>query len=229
MEHIAIILSGGTGTRFGGDCPKQYLELGDRPVIAWSAAAFAEHPSICGLIVVAAEQWRGYIADKLNSIAKPLAFADPGSTRQLSIVNALEAAERLYGRECSVVVHDAARPLVPTEIITACIGGIEEGYDGVLPVLPVKDTIYRSADGTTIAGLLNRSELFAGQAPESFRLAPYIDAHRAMSPDALLAINGSTEVAHLAGMRMKLVAGSERNFKITTPEDFERFRELAGQ
>lgn len=228
MTNIGILLSGGVGSRFGGSRPKQYLETGGRPVIAWSAAAFDCHPAVGGLVITAASEWRGYISEKVRT-DKPLLFADPGATRQLSILSALHVAEARWGRDVAVIVHDAARPFVSQQLITACADGIAEGFDGVLPVLPVKDTIYQSADGVNISGLLPRAELFAGQAPESFRLGRYLDAHKRLGHERLLKVNGSTEVAHLDGMRMKLTQGDERNFKITTPADFLRFEELAGQ
>ena len=124
-----------------------------------------------------------------------------------------------------VLVHDAARPLLSERMITNCLEAIR-GYDGVVPVLPMKDTVYQSADGKKISALVKRSEIFSGQAPKAFRFGVYYQANRRLLPDTLLTINGSTEPAVMAGLDMIMIAGDEDNFKITTKEDLERFREL---
>ncbi|MBQ5347707.1 MAG: 2-C-methyl-D-erythritol 4-phosphate cytidylyltransferase, partial [Ruminococcus sp.] len=124
-----------------------------------------------------------------------------------------------------VIVHDAARPLVSDKIIKDCIiGAIED--DGAMPVISVKDTIYQSKDGKSIDHLLKRSELFAGQAPESFDFRKYLDIHNSVSDDEIAATAGSSEIAYRHGMKVRLVEGSERNFKITTIEDLETFETI---
>ena len=109
--------------------------------------------------------------------------------------------------------------------LSACLAAAD-GHEGVIPVLPMKDTVYGSTDGKTINALLDRTEIFAGQAPEVFRLGAYLDANRRLLPDRILEINGSTEPAVMAGMDMVMIPGDERNFKITTGGDLERFRRL---
>ena len=95
-----------------------------------------------------------------------------------------------------------------------------------MPVISVKDTIYQSKDGKSIDHLLKRSELFAGQAPESFDFRKYLDIHNSVSDDEIAATAGSSEIAYRHGMKVRLVEGSERNFKITTIEDLETFETI---
>ena len=95
--------------------------------------------------------------------------------------------------------------------------------EGVMPVLPMKDTVYLSRDGKKVHELLNRSEIYAGQAPEVFRFGKYIRANEALLPDKIKSVNGSTEPAILAGMDITMIPGDEGNFKITTKADLERF------
>lgn len=90
----------------------------------------------------------------------------------------------------------------------------------------MKDTVYYSKDGRQITSLLDRQAVFAGQAPELFRLGTYYQANERLLPEEILRINGSTEPAVLAGMQIAMVPGDERNFKITTPADLERFRQI---
>ena len=131
------------------------------------------------------------------------------------------------GEPDTVFIHDAARPYLAQPLIDACYAALS-GHDGVLPVLPMKDTVYESSDGHTIDRLLDRSQIFAGQAPELFLLEPYVAANEALLPDRILAINGSTEPAILAGMDVVMIPGDERNSKVTTNADLEKFREYSG-
>ena len=220
--NIALLLAGGTGSRLGADVPKQYLEVAGRPVIAYCLRTLEAHDCIDAIQIVAEEEWRPLIqvwaGDKLRG------FSPPGENRQMSILNGLEDI-RVYAPEESVVlIHDAARPLVSPQTIRDCIEGCGE-HDGVMPALPMKDTVYLGASGR-IEALLERSKVIAGQAPEAFRLERYYRANRALSREQLLAVNGSTEPAIMAGMDVCYIAGDERNFKVTTKQDLERFRRI---
>ena len=217
--NIALILSGGVGTRMGLDLPKQYLEFRGRPVISYSLSTFDRHPLIDRIIIVADRQWRGEIDKWLDEfgIKKFLGYADPGETRQYSIINGLKEIEKLGGAD-KVIIHDAARPLVSDRLITACLENLE-GCDGVMPVLPAKDTFYL-LDGHGMASkLLPRSLLAAGQAPEAFDYGKYYAANMSLSRDEILKINGSSELALKCGLTVRTVPGDERNIKITTPND----------
>lgn len=126
----------------------------------------------------------------------------------------------------AVIIHDAARPFVSRKLLSRCIGALS-GHDGVMPVLHAKDTYYLLENGR-VAKLLDRDALVAGQAPEVFDYGKYYAAHEALSREELLRVNGSTEVAVLAGMDVVTVEGDERNIKITTPNDLrlaERYLE----
>ena len=95
-----------------------------------------------------------------------------------------------------------------------------------MPVLPMKDTVYYSEDGCTVGKLLDRKTIYAGQAPEVFLLGKYREANRRLLPDRILAVNGSTEPAVMAGLDVAMIPGDERNFKITTRADLERFQKI---
>lgn len=225
---IALLLSGGTGARVGSYIPKQYIEVGNRPIISYSIERLCSHSMVDSVWIAADQAWHGRIQDCLTADGfggKFRGFSMPGRNRQLSILHGLEEIRRCANDRDYVLIHDAARPLLSEKQITECITSAE-GHDGALPVLPMKDTVYSSTDGKKIAALLNRSEVYAGQAPEIFRLGVYYEANRRLLPDRILQINGSTEPAIMAGLDVVMIPGDEGNFKITTKEDLERFRKI---
>jgi len=225
--NIALILSGGTGTRLGADIPKQYIEAGGRPIIAYSLECLSCHGGIDAIQIVAEPAWREQIAGWLavyDPGEKFRGFSAPGRNRQLSILHGLEDI-RTYAEDSDfVLIHDAARPLLPAHLVSECLAAAA-GHEGAIPVLPMKDTVYESADGKRVSALLDRSRIFAGQAPEVFLLGKYYEANLRLMPSEILLVNGSTEPAVMAGMDIAMLPGDERNFKITTQADLERFRE----
>jgi len=231
--NIALILSGGTGSRLGTDIPKQYIEIKGRSVISYCIEQFVKHERIDAVQIVAARRWHETILGCLEQCGCPFyggmgrvkGFSEPGETRQLSIINGLEDIRQYASESDIVMIHDAARPLVSAQMITDSLAAVE-GHDGVLPVLTMKDTVYKSVDGKKISALLDRSSIYAGQAPETFRLGRYYEANRRLLPERIRTVNGSTEPAVMAGMDIVLIPGDERNFKITTREDMERFCEM---
>ena len=220
--NIAILLSGGTGSRLRSDLPKQYIAVAGRMIVSRCLEALCRHPMIDVVQVVASEMWRDDIVRECTFSEKLKGFSVPGENRQLSILSGLRDVAGFASPEDVVLIHDAARPLVSDELITACLTEIK-GHDGVLPVLPMTDTVYYSTGGVQIEKLLERSAIFAGQAPESFRLGKYLDANERLLPNKILKINGSTEPAIMAEMDIAMIPGEKVNFKITTKEDLERY------
>lgn len=273
--NIALVLSGGTGTRLGSDIPKQYIKVNNKMIISYCLETIIYNDNIDYIQIVADKIWHSEIKRELSHIydaghmqtgqqestasskfnLKFKGFSEPGVNRQFSIYNGLTDIRKYAADDSFVLIHDAARPLLKDELINSCFEAIKGGkddmgsavsdcgpgesdknvlplnvsflYDGVLPVLPMKDTVYMSEDGNGISSLLDRSKLYAGQAPELFLLGKYYEANKALLPDKILTINGSTEPAIMAGMNIAMIPGDEDNFKITTKTDLERFEELS--
>lgn len=227
--NIAVILSGGSGIRIassGSAVPKQYIKIEKKPIISYCIEQFSAHKKIDKIQIVAALNWQNQIQKWLKTADRQKkfnGFSIPGENRQLSILHALEDIIKYAEESDYVMIHDAARPLLTEKQITECLEAAA-GHDGVLPVIPIKDTIYQSKNKTTIDSLLNREEFFAGQAPEVFRLGTYYQANKKLLPNQILEITGSTEAAIRSGMDIVLIPGDERNFKITTKADLEQFR-----
>ena len=241
--NYGILLSGGTGTRTGADKPKQYVRVNGHMMVTCALSVLLSNSQIDKVIITADEAWRDEISkdasDSRLDTGKILGFADPGDTRQLSILSALEyiidSVRTTSGTDIvtpggtvddTVLVHDAARPYLSQELISACYDALD-GYDGVMPVLPMKDTVYLSEDGKGITGLLDRKSVYAGQAPELFKLMPYYEANKRLLPDAIFKINGASEPAVMAGMKIAMIPGDEKNVKVTSAVDLEKYIELS--
>lgn len=225
--NTAIILAGGIGSRMGADRPKQFLMVQNKPIISYCFDIFQNHSEIDKIVVVVNEKWQGFVEEYAQKygVSKICGYAPAGKTRQHSIYNGLKCISENAENTDIVIVHDAARPLVSDKIISDCIKGATE-FDGAMPVISVKDTVYQSEDGKKIDCLLKRSELFAGQAPESFKFKKYFQIHNEVSDEEIGNTAGSSEIAYRHGMEIRMVSGSERNLKITTVEDLETFESI---
>lgn len=227
--NYAIILSGGIGSRLGLDMPKQYYEVNKKPIIRYVIETMEQCEVVDGFVIVAAEEWQEYVREQISVPEKFLGYASPGENRQLSIYNGLcclrDYLKMRSESSCDdsiVLIQDAVRPNTSMKLIEQCLD-LKHDVDGAMPVLPMKDTVYLSEDGVQVSALLERKNVFAGQAPESFRFGKYLAANEMLFPEKIRSINGSTEPAILAGMHIQMIPGDEKNYKITTEVDLEKF------
>lgn len=212
--------------RMGIDIPKQYIEVAGKKIIDYSLDVFQICDAVDFIQIVAESKWVDVL--DLNKYSKFRGMSQPGRTRQESVLHGLKDILEYASEDDVVIVHDAARPLVSEEILKELIDATHV-HDGAIPVLPMKDTVYFSDDGKKITSLLERKCIYAGQAPEAFRLGAYFDANKTLSEAELLKINGSTEPAFMAGLDVVMISGDERNFKITTQEDLGRFEKIVNE
>ena len=229
--NYAVILSGGIGTRMRDDgFPKQYIKVKNKPILIYTLEKFETCEAIDEIIVVAAKEWSDTIYNWKNTygISKLQSVTCGGETRQESILNGLKVCVGdQRNMQDNVIIHDAVRPLVSTALITSCLNTLDD-YDGCMPILPLNDTVYMSTNGTEISQLLDRSLLFAGQAPEAFRLWKYYEINCNTDIEELKKIRGTTELAYKNDLKIKLVKGEDTNFKLTTPADLQRFEMIIG-
>ena len=225
MTNVAIVLAGGVGSRIGADIPKQYIEVNGKPIIFYSLETFQQHSDIHSIVIVANEEWISSI-EKWNNqfgITKVAAVIPGGMSRQHSVLNGLRYLdEHGVSDDTRILIHDSARPGVTSAVVDRILSSAENA-DGVLPVVPVKDAIYSSKAGKNIDGILDRNELFAGQSPEVLNFRQYYQITNSLSDEQLLQIRGCCELAVLNGFQIRLVLGDEKNYKITTQEDLDRF------
>lgn len=196
-------MAAGSGARFGG--PKQYEFLGDRRVLDWSVAA-ARTVAIGVVLVVP--------PDRADDVEKDVDRVVAGGATRSDSVRCGLAAVPLDADV--VVVHDAARPLAPGRLFAAVVGALAEtGADGVVPVLPVNDTVKRVRDGQVVA-TLDRAELVRVQTPQAFRASALRAAHAA-GGDA----TDDAALVEAAGGRVVVVPGDPANMKLTTTDDLQ--------
>ncbi len=218
---IALIVAAGSGERFGGELPKQYLLLAGQPLLRRAVEAFYGHPAVSGVQVVYQPSHR----DLYDRAVAGLDLPEPvpgGATRQESGRFGLERLAGLPdGPPDYVLIHDAARPLVDAETISRVVAALERAPAAIAAV-QVIDTLKRGVDGFT-AGTVDRSSLWRAQTPQGFRFPAILEAHRRLAGAGL---TDDAAVAEAAGLSVALVPGSPDNIKVTTPIDLERAHRL---
>jgi 2-C-methyl-D-erythritol 4-phosphate cytidylyltransferase/2-C-methyl-D-erythritol 2,4-cyclodiphosphate synthase len=212
---VALVVAAGRGRRFGADMPKQYLDLGGRPVLAHTLAAFATHPRVKSVRAIIHPDDR----QLYDLAAKGLSLLDPvpgGEARQDSARLGLESLADL--KPDFVLIHDGARPFIEAGAISRVLDALEAGAPGAIPAIPVQDTLKRGDAEGNISGTVERAGLFRAQTPQGFRFADILAAHRAVSGEEL---TDDAAVLERAGKKVALVAGDPDNVKITTSRDLD--------
>ena len=207
---VALIVAAGSGTRAGGDVPKQYARVAGKPMIAHSYAALANHPRITSVLVaIGAGQ-----EDLLDSAIGPCPRVAGGAARRDSVRAGLEWIAANGGADF-VLIHDAARPFLPAATIDRLIDALAESA-GAVPVLPVADTLARGMEilGATVA----RDGLFRIQTPQAFHFDAIVESHR-LWPTGEEATDDA-QMARRFGHEVAIVEGDMMLEKVTYPADF---------
>ena len=221
MTLVAAILpAAGQGRRMGANRNKLFLPLNDSSVLEETLRKVISHPQICHIYLVYAQEDQ----ESLNSLRSlpDLTLVLGGERRQDSVAAALAQiqTDRLVEK---VIVHDAARPLCSTELISRVIRALEH-YPAVIPVIPLKDTI-RQINGEQVK-LVNRQDYVATQTPQGFHLSPYWQA-TLQSQQEDWEVTDDASLLEKTGIPVHLIPGEETNLKITTPLDLEFARFLS--
>ena len=214
MPRIAIlIVAAGKGERTGLGLPKQYERLAGQPMLRRTVEAFRAFDSACRIQVVIGPGQQELAAATLQGLNLPSPVLG-GATRQESVRLGLEALAE--DAPDHVLIHDAARPLISASVIGAVTAALQAGADGALPMVAASDTLRRmDADGRW--SLVSRENLYRAQTPQGFVYAKIAAAHR---QHAQQDATDDVALAELAGMKVEMVEGEERNIKVTRKEDF---------
>jgi 2-C-methyl-D-erythritol 4-phosphate cytidylyltransferase len=214
---VAIVPAGGAGKRMGGATPKQFLMLGEWPMLLYSLRVLDQSPSVAEVILVVPKEERAHaLADVVERyrVKKVLKVVAGGATRQESVSNGLQET----GADVEiVVVQDAVRPFVTEDLIEGSIQ-MARKVGGAVVAIPMKDTPKQVGPDGLIQKTLDRTGLWHAQTPQTFRRAILVEAYRKAQAEHIHATDDAALVERL-GQPVGIVPGSWENIKITTPED----------
>jgi 2-C-methyl-D-erythritol 4-phosphate cytidylyltransferase len=209
----AVLAAAGRGERLGSDRPKAFARLGGRPLLAESLERLEGSEWIEFIVIAAPAEWEEpaiLLAEELGA-GKVSSVVTGGASRSESV---REALAEVADDAAVVLVHDAARPLLPDEVIERVLAPLSEGWDGVVPGLPVSDTVKR-VEGDAVVETLQRGDLVAVQTPQAFIASVLRDA---LAGDITQA-SDCASLVEARGGRVKVVEGDQRLLKVTTAED----------
>ena len=213
MSVWAVLAAAGRGERLGSDRPKAFARLGGRPLLAESLERLEGSDWIDFIVIAAPAEWEEpaiLLAEELGA-GKVSSVVTGGASRSESV---REALAEVADDAAVVLVHDAARPVLPEEVIERVLAPLSEGWDGVVPALPVSDTIKR-VEGDRVVETLPRGELVAVQTPQAFLTSILREALR----DDVANASDCASLVEARGGRVKVVEGDRRLLKVTSPED----------
>ncbi len=214
-KTVALLVAAGSGSRMGGQLPKQFQRLGRMPVLRRAVMAFADHPRVDEVRVVVADGW---VEDAYRAVGGAFGDVRPiigGTTRGQSVLNGLAAID---GE--TVLIHDAARPFCPAAVIDRLLDALDR-QPAAVPVLPVHDTLARWTE--LLGEAIDREGAVRIQTPQAFRLAEIRSAYdRWQGPYP----SDDSAVARAAGLDVAVVAGAFELDKLTTEEDWRRAEAL---
>lgn len=225
--NIALILAGGVDARFKMDIPKQFVNVNNRPIIVYTLEIFQKHPDIDEIVVSCLDGWQEMVRvyGKQFNISKLSTIIPGGRDAQESTYHGLKELKDRMGSGDIVVVHDAIRPNVSEELISASIQSCRKQGMGVAATY-IMDNIMHSQDGREGYESINRNRIMKVQTPQAFDFQYIWDMHnRALQEKSVGAWDNSSLLTSL-GQKVYFSEGSDLNMKINTTEDVEMFKAL---
>lgn len=225
--NVALIIAGGVGHRMGQEIPKQFLNVYDKPVIIYTLEGFQRHPDIDAIELVCLEGWSEMLwaYAKQFGIDKLRWITPSGATAQESIRNGVFALREVCGPEDIVVIHDGIRPMVEDFVLTDVLMKCRQ-YGNAVTSLPYNEQIFVSGDGESTTRYIPRDTLRRVSTPQAYRYEKLLWAYEKAFAEGI-GIQASTYANTLMadlGERLYFAAGSEKNIKLTTRDDFELFK-----
>lgn len=228
-----VILAGGIGSRMGNvEKPKQFMEIGGKPIIIHTIEKFVLNPQFERIIVLSPRQWINYTQDMVRKLVARndrIDVIQGGETRNETIMNAISHIEKNYGldEETVIVTHDSVRPFVTHRILEDNIRLAKES-GACDTVIPATDTIVESCDHKYIANIPDRSHMYQGQTPQSFRAKKLRDVYEALTEEEKEILTDACKIYVLKGEKVELAEGEIFNIKITYPHDLRVAESLLG-
>lgn len=220
----AEILAGGKGTRMGNtDVPKQFLKLGNKPIIIHTIEKFLLNVEINKILVVVPRGWVNTASDLVKKFIpnnSKIDVVQGGTTRNETVMNGIKYIEKEYGLNDDdiIITHDAVRPFLSYRIIEENIKYAKE-YGATDTVIPAIDTIVVSDNNNTISDIPIRDSMYQGQTPQSFNIKLLLDTYKKLNENEKESLTDTAKIMVLKGVNVKLVDGEYYNIKITTQYD----------
>ncbi len=222
---FGVILAGGVGSRMGNmEKPKQFIKIGGKPILIHTVEKFLMHDSFQEFIVLTPREWiehtknllKRYLGERAGSVR----VLQGGPTRNETIMNAIAHIEEKYGLEDDtlIVTHDSVRPFLTYRIIEENIRYGSE-YGACDTVIPATDTIVHSEDGRIISAVPDRSMIYQGQTPQTFRAGKLKELYHSLTADEKKILTDAAKIFVMKGEQVYLVEGEVYNIKITYPYD----------
>ena len=230
---FGAILAGGTGSRMHmADMPKQFLPLGDKPIIIHTLEKFLTCSKLDEIYIGVHPDWVSYMGDLIDKYipdGTKVHVVSGGSDRNETILIIVKALEEAYGEndEHIIVTHDSVRPFVSLRMIEENIEAAEK-YGAVDTVTPAVDTIVVSNDGNTITDIPERNKMYQGQTPQSFKVKLLKNLYCSLSEDEKKILTDACKICVVRNYPVYLVTGSVMNMKITTPGDYKIAQAILG-
>ena len=223
----AGILAGGTGTRMGiSNMPKQFLDLGNKPIIIHTIEKFLLEPEIEKIVVGVHEDWISHAEDLveeyISTFKDKIIIVAGGSDRNTTIENIIKAIDdyKELTDEDIVITHDSVRPFITLRIIKDNIRLAKE-CDAVDTVVEAVDTIVESTNGEYITNIPNRAHYYQGQTPQSFRCKDFLSLYNSLTSEEKQILTDACKIFVIKGKEVALAKGEYSNLKITTVTDLK--------
>ncbi len=218
----AIVVAAGRGSRAGLAQPKQFLRVGGRSLLEHAIARLAAHPAIGEIVAVVPAGRVASLGGLRRRHRGVIAVVAGGARRQDSVRNGLAALSHI--KRGIVLVHDAARPILPREVIDAVLAGAAR-HGSAVPAVAPPDTVKEIVAGGRVVRTLPRDRIRLAQTPQAFRIG-WLRKALALAKARAIEATDDAALVSAAGYTVRVVAGSALNFKVTTPEDVARLRTL---
>lgn len=233
---FGAILAGGTGSRMGlTNMPKQFLELGDKPIIIHTLQKFLLNLKFGVIYLGIHENWTGYMEDLIENYIvdeenkNRIKIISGGTDRNSTIMNIVEDIEKNYilTNEDIIVTHDAVRPFITSRILEENIE-MSLKYGACDTVIPAIDTIVVSENNKIIKEIPNRQYMYQGQTPQSFKILELKKLYNELSKEEKEILTDACKIFVIKGKEVHLVRGEISNLKITTQEDYKIAQAMIG-
>lgn len=223
-KRIALIIAGGNGSRMNLDIPKQFYMIKDKPLIIYTLELFQKNEFIDDIVVVCIDGWIDYLNDLIKeyNISKVKYVVNGGSCGQESTFNGITKIKENYNENSTIVIHDANRPMIDNEIISSSIE-ICEKYGCAVSALQSREIIMVSDNKISSNESLDREKLYRIQKPESYKLNFLIDVYDRAYKNGIVNAVATCEIVANLGEKLYFSKATDKNVKITTPEDIEIF------